>query len=60
MLSLTTVKPAETPPPNLTEVIPVRPVPVIATEVPTMPDVGEIDVIVGAPDDPVTVKLRGS
>jgi hypothetical protein len=59
VVSLTTVKVAETPPPNVTDVAPERPVPVIVTEVPTMPDVGEIDVIVGPATTAVTVKLPG-
>src|SRR6476646_410836 len=54
-VSLTTAKTAEAPPPNVTETIPVSPVPVIATELPTLPDVGEIDVIVGPAGAVVTV-----
>ena len=56
-VSLTTAKAAATPPPNVTDVTPESPVPVIATELPTVPDVGEIDVIVGAATTAVTVKL---
>ena len=41
-----TTKVAETPP-NLTEVVPVKFVPLIVTEVPTGPDIGENDEIVG-------------
>lgn len=42
-------------PPNFTEVAPAKPVPLIVTEVPTGPLVGEKDVIVGV-GAPVTVK----
>jgi hypothetical protein len=56
-VSLTTVKAAATPPANVTDVAPRRPVPVITTAVPTGPDVGEIDVIVGPGATVVTVKL---
>ena len=44
----TTEKLAETPPPNVTLAAPVKFVPVIVTAVPTLPDVGENDEIVGA------------
>ena len=55
--SLTTVKAADTPPPNFTEVAPVSAAPLIVTVEPTRPEVGEIDVILGAATTAVTVKL---
>ena len=55
-VSLTTVKPAATPPANVTDVAPVKPVPVIATGVPIGPEVGEIELIVGPGTTTVTVK----
>lgn len=56
-VSLTTVKLAAFPPANVTEVAPESPEPLIATTVPTGPEVGEIDVIFGAATTAVTVKL---
>lgn len=47
----------DAPLPNLTEVAPASPEPVIVTSVPTGPEVGEIDVIVGPAVVVVTVKL---
>jgi hypothetical protein len=44
-------------PPNLTDVAPVKPEPLIVTDVPTGPLVGENDVIVGAAEPPVTVNF---
>ena len=56
-VALVDVITAETLPPNRTDVIPESPVPVIATDEPTGPDVGEIELIVGAAATVVTVKL---
>lgn len=56
-VSLTTVNTAATEPPNLTDVAPVNPEPLIVTSVPTGPEVGEIDVIAGAAVAVDTVKL---
>jgi hypothetical protein len=47
----------DAPLPNLTEVAPASPEPAIVTSVPTGPEVGEIDVIVGPAVVVVTVKL---
>ena len=46
-VSLLTVNEVAAVLPNFTEVAPVKPVPVIATEVPTGPDVGDLPVTVG-------------
>jgi hypothetical protein len=51
---------ADVPLPNLTLVAPVKLEPLIVTGVPTFPEVGEIEVMVGVEDVEVTVKVPAS